>query len=169
MDTSSLGSPCFAKTSRWTRVIALAAIGLFCAALPACGSDAEPGWDPRFDDLVDALKVDLANSSAYGVSVAVMEDGVVTFAHAFGSKDAAGRVPLTPETLMQIGSTTKQMTAVALLRNVEAGQVTLADSLESVLPNLVFTLDPTWDAQVTMHHLLSPKWRRTETSRCLTG
>jgi len=117
--------------------------------------DTDTGWDPRFDDFAAALEADLEDSTAYGVSAAVMEGGEITFARAFGSKDPDGEVPLTPATLMQIGSTTKQMTAVALLRNVEAGQVALDDTLEEVLPLMEFDLDATWDDQVTLHHLIS--------------
>ena len=112
-------------------------------------------WDPRFDGFVTALQADLAASHAYGVSAAVMENGQVTFAHAFGFKDAAGTQALTRDTLMQIGSTTKQMTAVALLRKVQAGTVSLDDTIGELLPNLDFTLDPAWQTQVTLHHLLS--------------
>ncbi len=119
------------------------------------GGGGEGGWDPRFNPLVEALQADLEDSSAYGVSVAVMEGGEITFAAAFGSKDAEGTQPLTPQTLMQIGSTTKQLTATALLRKVEAGEVALDDTLEETLPELEFALDGTWDDQISMHHLLS--------------
>ncbi|MDD5308830.1 MAG: serine hydrolase, partial [Deltaproteobacteria bacterium] len=111
--------------------------------------------DPRFDAFVEALRADLAASTAYGVSAAVMEDGVVTFAQAFGSKDPDLALPLTPGTLMQIGSTTKQMTAVALLRKVEDGLVSLDDTLEETLPEMEFTKDAAWDDQITLRHLLS--------------
>jgi CubicO group peptidase (beta-lactamase class C family) len=84
-----------------------------------------------------------------------MEGGVVTFAEAFGSKDPDGLEPLTPHTLMQIGSTTKHMTAVALLRLVDSGQVSLDDTLEELLPEMDFARDATWDDQVTLHLMLS--------------
>ena len=136
-------------------------LGHDCGNCPGSGSICDnagqciQGWDPRFDDFAQSLQQDLAMSKAYGVSAAVMENGVVTFAQAFGSKDSYGAVQLTPDTLMQIGSTTKQMTAVALLRNVEVGQVSLSDSLEQVLPLLEFALDGSWDDQVTLQHLLT--------------
>jgi len=120
----------------------------------AAGSGGQP-WDPRFDAFAEALQDDLADSDAFGVSAAVLEDGEVTFAAAFGSKDPDGHEPLETTTLMQIGSTTKQMTAVALLRNVEAGQVSLDDSLSSALPDLSFSVDPTWSDQVLVRHLLT--------------
>lgn len=119
------------------------------------GGQGEGGWDARFDPLVEQLLADLQASNALGVSVAIMEGGEVTFARAFGSKDAEGLAPLEPDTLMQIGSTTKQLTAAALLRKVEAGDVALDDSLEDVLPSLEFTLDPEWDDQLLVRHLIS--------------
>lgn len=123
------------------------------------------GWDARFDPLVAALQEDLAATSAYGVSVAVMEGGQVTFAQAFGAKGPAGAEPLTPHTLMQIGSTTKQMTATAVLRRVEAGDVALSDSLETLLPDLEFAGDPSWDDQLTLHLLLSHQGGMADTAR----
>ncbi len=126
------------------------------AAEQAADADADiPSWDQRYDPLVAALRRDLAAANAYGVSVAVMENGVITFAQAFGSKDPAGLDPLTPDTLMQIGSTTKQLTAAALLRKVEAGQITLDTTLGSALPGFEFAENPTWADSITMHHLLS--------------
>ncbi len=145
-------------------------VSFFAAVLLAsCGNDDDSGtptdtgtetdtsgdWDPEFDAFVAALMADLNSSNAYGVSAAVMRDGEVVFAEAFGSKDPGGSEPLTPATLMQIGSTTKQMTAAVLLQRVENGEVSLTDNLEETLPLLEFDLDPTWDDQVSLHHLLS--------------
>lgn len=118
------------------------------------GGGTQPQWEERFDPLVEALLEDLEESGAYGVSVAIMEGGEVTFAHAFGSKDAAGTEPLLPTTLMQIGSTTKQMTSVGLLQKVEAGDVALDDTLEEALPMLELTR-PEWTSGIQLHHLLS--------------
>jgi len=111
-------------------------------------------WDAKYDPLVAALLADMEASGAYGVSVAVMEHGEVTFVHAFGSKDAAGTKPLETTTLMQIGSTTKQMTATALLRKVEAGDVSLDDTLEEALPEMDFAADPAWDDAIHLRDLL---------------
>lgn len=129
--------------------------GQTSATTSSTGSGGGGGWDPRFDAFVEALQEDLAANDAYGVSVAIMEGGQITFAHAFGSKDPDGVEPLTPSTLMQIGSTTKQMTATALLRKVEAGDLALDDTMEATLPMLEFAQGGTWDDQLTAHHLIS--------------
>ena len=118
-------------------------------------TDSDAGADHRFDAFAAALQADLLANSAYGVSAAVMEDGVVTYAAAFGSKDADGLEPLTPDTLMQIGSTTKQMTATALLRKVEEGAVSRDDALGAVLPELEFASGADWDDEILLSDLLS--------------
>jgi len=117
--------------------------------------DPLPDADTRFDLFIAALKKDLAESDAYGVSTAVIKDGAIIFAAAYGSKDPEGTTPLTPDTLMQIGSTTKQMTAAGLLRKVEAGTLALDDTLEELLPSLEFARDASWDDALTPHLLLS--------------
>jgi CubicO group peptidase (beta-lactamase class C family) len=115
----------------------------------------DTGWDPRFDPLVEAILADLAASDAPGVSVAVMEDGEVTFARAFGSGHPDQDVPITADTLFQIGSDTKKQTAVALLRKVEQGLVSLDDSLAELLPQLEFANDAEWNDQILVEHLLT--------------
>jgi CubicO group peptidase (beta-lactamase class C family) len=116
---------------------------------------AHGAWDARFDPFVKALLDDLAASKAFGVSAAILEHGQVTFAHAFGSKDADGKVPLAPDTLMQIGSTTKQLAATAVLRKVEQGKVKLDATLKEMLPDLDFSRDATWSSAILLRHLIS--------------
>ncbi len=118
-------------------------------------ADAGPQWDPRYDAFAAALQADLADTLSYGISAAVMEHGEVTFSAAFGSRDLAGTLPLTPDTLMQIGSTSKQFTAVALLQKIAAGTISLDDTLEALVPELEFARDPAWDDAITVRHLLT--------------
>jgi len=108
-----------------------------------------------FETFVNTLQSDLNKSDALGVSVAIMKDGKVIFTRAFGFKDVDKKVPLTTNTLMQIGSTTKQMTATALLQKVEEGKAELNMTLNDVIPDLEFKLNENWNDQITLHHLLS--------------
>ncbi|MFH1465723.1 MAG: serine hydrolase domain-containing protein [Pseudomonadota bacterium] len=118
-----------------------------------CRNDTD--WEPRFDALAQAVEADLAGSIAAGVSVAVMQDGAIVFAHAFGSGHPEQEVAISPCTLFQIGSDTKKQTAVALLRVVEQGLVSLDDPLSTALPGLEFHNDPSWNDQILVRHLLS--------------
>jgi len=108
-----------------------------------------------FNAFTNSLRSDLNKSEALGVSVAVMKNGKVIFTRAYGYKDVDKKVPLTTDTLMQIGSTTKQMTVTALLQKIEEGKAQLDNTLNDVLPDFKFKLDENWDDQITLHHLLS--------------
>jgi CubicO group peptidase (beta-lactamase class C family) len=112
--------------------------------------------DPRFDDARQAARGGLRRNNATGVSVAVSVDGVVVWAEGIGEKDPDDETALvTPRTLFNIGSDTKKLTAVALLREVEAGRLSLDDTLADALPGLVFANESEWSAEITMRHLLT--------------
>ena len=100
-----------------------------------------------------AVEGSLGKGFATAYSIAVWKDGAVVYAEAFGSKDEAGS-PATTETLFQIGSDTKKITALALLREVEAGNVALDQTVAELLPDLVLASDPTYLDTVTVRDLL---------------
>ena len=60
-----------------------------------------------------------------GVSAAAMVGGRVVWARAWGFADAAKRTPMRPETVMQAASVSKPLTAVAVMRMVQAGKLNL--------------------------------------------
>jgi CubicO group peptidase (beta-lactamase class C family) len=91
---------------------------------------------------------------ARGYSVAIWRDGEIVYAEGFGAKDDAG-VAVTRDTLFQIGSDTKKITAIALLREIEAGRATLADTVGELVPDLALASDPDFLDTVTLDDLLS--------------
>ncbi len=117
-------------------------------------ADTGDAVDPRFDALVAAILADLEANNASGASVAILEGGEVTFAAGLGSADPDGDVPVTTTQLFQIGSTTKMMAAALLLRDVDAGRVSLDDTFGARLPDLSWANDPR-GADATMHQLIS--------------
>lgn len=56
-----------------------------------------------------------------GIAVAVVQDGRVVYAKAFGVADVETRAPLTTDHLFRIGSTTKMIAAAAVLSLLAAG------------------------------------------------
>ena len=122
----------------------------------ACG-DSNPA-DPipqRFQAFAKAVEQERAALGAPGVAVAVVEKGAVTFAHGFGQKDPSKPDPVLPTTLFRIGSCTKMLTAIALLQNVQAGQVTLDDPITNDVPAFHLNQTPTAVAGIKVRHLLS--------------
>jgi CubicO group peptidase (beta-lactamase class C family) len=75
--------------------------------------------------------------------------GQVVAAVGVGSADLGEKTPVTPSTLFEIGSATKQFTAVAVMRLVQQRKVRLDDSIASYLPGV-----PENCRAITIRHLL---------------
>ena len=91
-----------------------------------------------------------------GVSIAFINDGRVEWARGYGVREAAGREPVTIETLFQAGSISKPVTAIAALRLVQAGRLNLDEDVNRKLvswkvPENEFTKEK----KVTLRGLLS--------------
>jgi CubicO group peptidase (beta-lactamase class C family) len=85
--------------------------------------------------------------------VAVLSDDRVTAAAA-GVLNTATGVPVTTDSLFQIGSVTKVWTATVLMRLVEQGRVGLDTPVAEVLPGFRVA-DAAVSRQVTLQHLLT--------------
>ncbi|WP_135827625.1 serine hydrolase [Halorussus halobius] len=85
-----------------------------------------------------------------GASVAVVDADGLAYAEGFGARDRAANDPATPDTLYGIGSCTKSVTAVAVMRLAEAGDLSVEDPVDDYLPHLA---DAPGDP-VTLHELL---------------
>src|SRR5262249_35327693 len=91
-----------------------------------------------------------------GVSIAVVNDGRVEWARAYGLKDATTKEPVTTETLFQAGSISKPVAALAALKLVEQGKLSLDEDVNAKLvswklPENEFTKDQ----KVTLRRLLT--------------
>ncbi len=82
--------------------------------------------------------------------MAVVLDDRVVFAKGFGVSDVETGAPVTPDTLFRIASTTKMLTAAALVSLAEQGRI----KLDAPVGKYVQGLSPKL-SQVTVHHLLS--------------
>lgn len=69
-----------------------------------------------------------------GCAVAIVKDGKVIFSRGFGFRDAAQKLPVTPNTLFAIGSCTKAFTAVILGTLVDEGKLDWDKPVRDYLP-----------------------------------
>src|SRR6266567_5472359 len=88
-----------------------------------------------------------------GVAVGLIADGEETV-HGFGVTNVDHPLPVDGDTLFQIGSITKTVTATALMRLVEGGTVSLDVPVRTYLPELRLR-DEGVAAAVTLRHLLT--------------
>lgn len=118
----------------------------------ACGSP-EPDR-PDFAPIEAAVAADLARSNATGASIAVWLDDEVVWVGGFGAADPSGTAPPDEDTLFGIGSDTKKIAAIALLRQVAAGATTLDATVGTTVPDLQMAMAPGF-AATTLRQLLS--------------
>lgn len=111
-------------------------------------------------DTIDACVLDEMQAlGTTGASIAVLRQGELAYTMGYGLKRADGDEPPDAETLFRIGSTTKMMTAAALLQQVEAGKVDLDAPVTDLLPNVAIA--GAWDesnidaSDITGRHLLT--------------
>lgn len=104
--------------------------------------------DPR--RLVDQLLAPWDRTNGPGVVVSVWRGGRTLFAKAYGMADLTFGVPFTVNTPTNIGSTSKQFTAFAVLLLAEQGKLSLDDDLRKHIPEL-----PDLGRVVTVRHILT--------------
>jgi len=90
----------------------------------------------------DTAKIDaaagkaLADTGAPSLSVAVVKDGRISYAQAYGKARLDPATPARPEMRYSIGSVSKQFMAAAILMLAEEGKLSLDDKVGRYLPNL---------------------------------
>jgi CubicO group peptidase (beta-lactamase class C family) len=142
------------------RAVLLSALLLSQAAPAGAGCPAVP---PRAGSREGALvKQTIARTPSYlaqfsipGAAVAVIEDGQVIMARGFGVADAAHKVPVTPATLFNIGSTSKSVSAWGVMRLVDEGKIGLDDPVQRRLTRWHLPASPFPADGVTLRRLLS--------------
>lgn len=85
-----------------------------------------------------------------GVSFLIAKDGKTIYRKAFGMANLELNVPMTPDNVFEIGSITKQFTAVAILMLEEQGKLNVKDDITKYIPDY-----PTKGKTITIHHLLN--------------
>jgi CubicO group peptidase (beta-lactamase class C family) len=121
--------------------------------------DAGEGEGEGEDDpaalIAAAVAADLDLNLATGAQIAVWRNDEIEFIGAFGARDATTGDPVTRATQFCIGSDTKKITATAALRRVQSGDLTLATTVNDVLPDLAFSQPDTLLGTATLHDLIS--------------
>lgn len=107
------------------------------------------GLSQKFSSDFDAMLKAKYKANEPGVVALVAKAGKPVYRQAFGMADLENKVPMRPEHVFEIGSITKQFTAVSILMLMEQGKLALNDPLTRFIPDY-----PKGD-QITIHHLLT--------------
>lgn len=116
---------------------------IFCSPLPSLFAQK---LEARADSLVATLMKD---KNGPGGVFMIAQKGKTIYQKAWGKANLELDVPITPDNVFQIGSMTKQFTAVAILMLEQQGKLHVHDPLSKYLPDY-----PSGD-KITLHHLLT--------------
>ena len=100
----------------------------------------------RLDSIAGA---DVNGNRSVGIVVAVVRGKDPLLVKAYGKADVDAVTPMTVNTVIPIGSVTKQFTAAAILQLRDAGKLSLDEEITKWLPEF-----DTQGAKVTLRHLL---------------
>lgn len=114
----------------------IGALGALALALPAAAAPFTPEDSARIDAIAREA---LAESGAPSVSIAIVRDGELAFARAYGKRSLAGDAPATADDRYRIGSISKQFTAAMVLSAAGDGRLSLDDKVARFHPGLTAT------------------------------
>jgi CubicO group peptidase (beta-lactamase class C family) len=99
---------------------------------------------------MESMLMNLFDPNAPGGVVTVVEKGEMKFNKAYGLSNLSKNALLSTDAIFRIGSITKQFTAVAILKLVQEGKISLQDDIRKYIPYY-----PTNGHTITIEHLLT--------------
>ncbi|TGD59889.1 serine hydrolase domain-containing protein [Flavobacterium humi] len=90
------------------------------------------------------------NSKTPGVAVAIVKDGEIIFKKGYGMANLEYDVPISPKTIFNVGSVSKQFTTFSIYLLEKQGKISLDDDIRKYIPEL-----PVYEKTITIKHLCS--------------
>lgn len=108
------------------------------------------GAQTDYSQVIDKLRQEIpglmAAGQSVGLSIALVDGDRTVWAEGFGWADRERKRPVTPDTLFHIGSSSKTLTAAAVMQLVEQGKVDLDAPLRRYVPE--FSMQPRFSRNV---------------------
>jgi len=98
----------------------------------------------------DEVFADLSEPGSPGCALAVARGGKVIYENGYGLANVEDGVRITPQTVFDIGSTSKQFTSASILLLEKQGKLSLQDDIRKYLPEI-----PDYGHRITILHLLN--------------
>ncbi len=93
---------------------------------------------------------DYTKAGSPGCAVAVYRDGRISYTKGYGLANIEEDVPITPQTVFDIGSTSKQFTAASILLLEKQGKLSVNDDVRKYIPEL-----PDYGQKISILNLLN--------------
>ena len=124
----------------------LTSVIVFSGSVAAAGNTA----DEKKAVAVDEIFVDLTKPGSPGCALGVYRGGKMIYSKGYGLANVEQNVPITPQSVFDIGSTSKQFTAASILLLEKQGKLSVNDEVRKYIPEL-----PDYGQKLTILHLLN--------------
>jgi len=133
-------------------------IPLYLIACKPSTSDAPtkvlaPGYQELAKELELAIESEIADKDLPALSIALVDGQELVYARGFGHQDAAKKIPADMHTIYRIGSVSKLFTDIAIMQEVEAGNIDLDADIQTYLPD--FNPKNPFEKKITLRQLMS--------------
>jgi CubicO group peptidase (beta-lactamase class C family) len=120
------------------------------ASAPACAD--RPARAPAMaaNAQIDALFTQWNKPDSAGCSVGVSRNGERMYERGYGTANLELNVPITPASVFEAASISKQFTAMSIMLLAERGRLSLDDEIRKYLPEM-----PDYGSPLTIRHLLN--------------
>ena len=98
---------------------------------------------------IDQLFAEWSKPDSPGAAIAITSDGEVIFTQGYGMANLEYDIPITPTTIFDIASVSKQFAAFAIATLAHEGKLSLDDDIRTHLPDV-----PDFGNTITLRHLL---------------
>jgi CubicO group peptidase (beta-lactamase class C family) len=130
------------KGVRIVRFVVLAATAVVLSAAA--------GAQDKKSAAVDEVFADVAKPGSPGCALAVGRGGKIIYEKGYGLANIEENVSITPQSIFDIGSTSKQFTAASILLLEKQGKLSINDDIRKYLPEI-----PDYGHKITILHLLN--------------
>lgn len=128
----------------------LSGIAASALLLGTCDGSATQPRDEKAAAAVDEVFGDYTTPGSPGCALAVFRDGKIVYEKGYGLANIEENVAITPETVFDIGSTSKQFTASSILLLEKQGKLSINDDIRKYIPEL-----PDYGTKITILNLLN--------------
>lgn len=132
----------------WNKVCVALAAGLMIFSMLAVTTESRA--QDKKTSAVDEVFSDLTKTGSPGCALGVYRDGKIVYAKGYGLANLEENVAITPQSVFDIGSTSKQFTAASILLLEKQGKLSVNDDIRKYLPEI-----PDYGQRITILQLLN--------------
>ena len=137
------------KRNDAVRTIIIAGSALLAWFLPSDSSSAQTYPRTEITTQVDELFAEWDGATAPGAVVGIFMDGRIIYSKGYGLANLDYDIPITPQSVLRIGSISKQFVAMCIAILADQGKLSLDDDIRTYIPEM-----PDYGNQITIRHLL---------------